>query len=45
MEQLSKLNDGRASLAQTQIEKLKMELAKAQSSTAIHWLLLLQPLY
>jgi hypothetical protein len=31
------LNEERASLAKTQIEHLKMELAKAQSSSAINW--------
>jgi dynactin complex subunit len=35
MEQLAKLNEERASLAKTQIEQLKMELAK--SSSAINW--------
>jgi hypothetical protein len=35
LEQLAKLNEERASLAKTQIEQLKMELAKAQSSSAI----------
>jgi rRNA maturation endonuclease Nob1 len=37
MEQLAKLNEERAFLAKTQIEQLKMELAKAQSSSAINW--------
>ena len=37
MEQLAKLNEERASVAKTQIEQLKMELAKAQSSSAINW--------
>ena len=37
MEQLAKLNEERASLAKTQIEQLRMELAKAQSSSAINW--------
>ena len=37
MEQLAKLNEGIASLAQTKIDQLKMELAKAQSSSAINW--------
>jgi rRNA maturation endonuclease Nob1 len=37
MEQLAKLHEERASLAKTQIEQLKMELAKAQSSSAINW--------
>ena len=37
MEQLAKLNEERAFLAKTQIEQLKMELAKAQSSSAVNW--------
>ena len=37
MEQLAKLNEERASLATAQIEQLRMELAKAQSSSAINW--------
>jgi hypothetical protein len=37
MEQIAKLNEERASLAKTQIEQLKMELAKAQCSSAINW--------
>jgi len=35
MEQLAKLNEERASLAKTQIEQLRMELAR--SSSAINW--------
>ena len=37
MEQWAKLNEERASLAKTQIKQLKIELAKAQSSSAINW--------
>ena len=37
MEQIAKLNEERASLTKTQIEQMKMELAKAQSSSAINW--------
>ena len=37
MQQLAKLNEERASLAKTQLEQLKMELAKAQYSSAINW--------
>ena len=37
MEELAKLDGEIASLAKTQIEQLKMELAKAQSSSAINW--------
>ena len=37
MERLAQLNEERASLAKTQIEELRMELAKAQSSSAINW--------
>ena len=37
MQQLAKLNEEKASLAKTQIDQLKMELAKAQSSSAINW--------
>ena len=41
MEQLAKLNEERASLAKTQIEQLKMELAKAQTSSAINWVMVI----
>ena len=41
MEQLAKLNEERASMAKTQIEQLQMELAKAQSSSAINWALVI----
>ena len=39
MEQLAKLNEERASLEKTQIEQLT--LAKAQSSSAINWALVI----
>ena len=37
MEQLAKLHEERASPATTQIEQFRMELAKAQSFSAINW--------
>ena len=37
MEQVAELNEEKASLAKTQIEQLKIALAKAQSSSAINW--------